>query len=126
MCILLVLQHFLEYCFTFVGLKKKNGHLFERKKFVFFVGLKNKPDIYLIGHLFDRSRYEKILTIFLTNLIVRIFRHAEMRVPHSGKHFFNPPMPDSKSAQNWYFFSILEINNFLGFQNVFPKLYEPS
>ena len=38
----------------------------------------------------------------------------------------NPPMPDSKSAQSWYFFSILEISNFLGFQNVFPKLYEPS
>ena len=39
---------------------------------------------------------------------------------------FNPPMPDSKSAQSWYFFSILEISNFLGFQNVFPKLHEPS
>lgn len=35
-------------------------------------------------------------------------------------------MPDSKSAQSWYFFSILEISNFLGFQNVFPKLHEPS
>ena len=40
--------------------------------------------------------------------------------------FINPPMPDSKSAQSWYFFSILEINNFLGFQNVFPKLHDPS
>ena len=38
----------------------------------------------------------------------------------------NPPIPDSKSAQSWYFFSILEISKFLGFQNVFPKLHEPS
>jgi len=38
----------------------------------------------------------------------------------------NPPMPDSKIAQRWYFFLILEISNFLGFQNVFPKLHEPS
>ena len=36
----------------------------------------------------------------------------------------NPPMPDSKSAQSWYFFSILQIDNFLGFQNVFPKLHD--
>ena len=35
-------------------------------------------------------------------------------------------MPDSKSAQSWYFFSILEIDNFLGFENVFPKLHDPS
>ena len=35
-------------------------------------------------------------------------------------------MTDSKSAQSWYFFSILEIDIFLGFQNVFPKLHDPS
>ena len=28
-----------------------------------------------------------------------------------------PPMPDSESAQNWYFFSIFEINTFLRVQN---------
>jgi len=38
----------------------------------------------------------------------------------------NFPMQDSKSARNWHFFSILEIKNFVGFQNVFPKLHEPS
>ena len=38
----------------------------------------------------------------------------------------NPPMPDSKSAQSWYFFVILESNNFLGFQNIYPELHDPS
>ena len=42
------------------------------------------------------------------------------------KSLLNLPMPDSKSAQSWYFFSILEISNFLGFQNFFPKLHESS
>ena len=42
-------------------------------------------------------------------------------------HFlFHLPMLDSKSAQSWYFFLILEIHSFLGFQNVFPKLHDPS
>ena len=35
-------------------------------------------------------------------------------------------MPDSKSAQSWYFFVILESNNFLGFQNIYPELHDPS
>ena len=47
-------------------------------------------------------------------------------VPPRNQSKLNPPMPDSKSAQSWYFFSILEINNILGFRNVFPKLHEPS
>ena len=42
------------------------------------------------------------------------------------KSWLNHPMPDSKSAKSWCFFSILEISKFLGFQNVFPKLHEPS
>ena len=42
------------------------------------------------------------------------------------KSNFNPPMPDSKSAQSWYFFVILESNNFLGFQNIYPELHDPS
>ena len=38
---------------------------------------------------------------------------------------FLTPMPDSKCAQSWYVFSILEIDNFLVFQNAFPKFHDP-
>ena len=37
---------------------------------MFFVGLKKKPDIYLIGHLFDRSRYQNVLSK-LTQMLLK-------------------------------------------------------
>ena len=72
---------------------------------------------------------ERQILIFMA-YFVRIFLSCNSHLYHRHVFLvfvnFNSPMADSKSAQSWYFFSIIEISNFLGFQNVFPKLHEPS
>ena len=67
------------------------------------------------------------MAIFATIWLRMLYTSMLMEKPMFQKTAaMNPPMPDSKSAQSWHFFSILEISNFLGFQNVFSKLHEPS
>ena len=47
-------------------------------------------------------------------------------VPIFYQSCINPPMPDSKSAQSWCFFRILEDKNFLGFQKRIPIVNQKS